>query len=136
MNGYPQGYGKIAAIEACDPNFLIYRKFAWLHNRVLLHSQDELVQLEKQLEQLDHYQFRESPDRLISRRRDDVSQNEKSMPKRKDLLRCIDTKLAEYRRFILLFDSELLTYGSQTPYFYVCRKSKRSKDLQNGTKAA
>ncbi|KAL8796959.1 MAG: hypothetical protein Q9195_000730 [Heterodermia aff. obscurata] len=37
LDGYPQGYGKVAAIESCDPNFLIYRKFAWLHNRLLLH---------------------------------------------------------------------------------------------------
>ena len=93
VDGYPQGYGKIAAIEACDPNFLIYRKFAWLHNRLLLHSQDELAQLERQLEELDQYHFREEPRRLISRRRDDTL----PYAKRKELLETIDAKLFQYR---------------------------------------
>ena len=97
VNAYPQGYGKLAAIEGCDPNFSIYRKFAWLHNRVLLHYQDELVQLEKQLEQLDQFHFREAPERLISRRRDDVYPG----AKRKDMLKDIDAKLAEYGKLFI-----------------------------------
>ena len=96
VNAYPQGYGKLAAIEACDPTFSIYRKFAWLRNRLLLHYQDELVQLEKQLEQLDQFHFREAPERLISRRRDDVFPE----ARRKDILKAIDAKLAEYGRQI------------------------------------
>lgn len=94
VDGYPQGYGKVAAFEACDPNLLIYRKFAWLHNRLLLHYQDELVQLEKELEQIDQHHFREDPERLVSRRRDDVSPE----PRTKDILKNIDAKLAQYRR--------------------------------------
>ena len=97
VDGYSQGYGKIAAIEACDPNFLIYRKFAWLHKRLLLHCQDELAQLERQLEELDSYHFREEPLRLISRRRDDALPN----AKRKELLKTIDTKLEQYHSTLL-----------------------------------
>ena len=93
MDAYPQGYGKLAAIEACDPNLLIYRKFAWLHNRLLLHYQDELAEFEKKLEQFDKFHFREDPDRLISRRRDDASPD----AKRKEFLKTIDDKLAQYR---------------------------------------
>lgn len=106
MDGYPQGYGKIAALEACDPNFLIYRKFAWLHNRVLLHRQDELAQLEAELEQLDHYHFREDPRRLISRRRDDT----RPKATRKEILKTIDSKLAEYRELALLEAWNLLSF--------------------------
>ncbi|KAL9121480.1 MAG: hypothetical protein Q9187_001958 [Circinaria calcarea] len=55
MDEYLPGYGKLAAIEDCDPNFLIYRKFGWLHNRVLLHYQDELAEYEEQLEDIDRF---------------------------------------------------------------------------------
>ena len=99
VDDYPQGYGKIAAIEACDPNFLMYRKFTWLHNRLQLHCQDELVQLERQLEELDKYHFREEPLRLISRRRDDTSPD----AKRKELLKTIDTKLSLYRTKLVVY---------------------------------
>ena len=53
MSDYAQGYGRLAGFEDCDPYFLIYRKFGWLHNRLLLHSQDGLSVLGKELEDFD-----------------------------------------------------------------------------------
>lgn len=104
MDAYPPGYGKLAAVEGCDPNLLIYRKFAWLHNRLLLHYQDELAQLEKKLEQYDNFQFRTAPRRLISRRRDDALPD----AKRKELLKTIDEKLAQYRKWALTASHRLV----------------------------
>lgn len=92
MDEYNEGYGKLAAIESCDPNFLIYRKFLWLRNYVLLRYQDELVELEEDLEDLDQYDYQNDDKRLISRRRDDALAGSK----RKELLRTIDRKLAAY----------------------------------------
>jgi hypothetical protein len=91
VDDYWTGYGKLAAIEACDPNFLIYRKFDWLRNRVLLQYQDELAVLENQLEVLDRHDYRNEVERLTSRRRDEATR-----PRRKNLLAEIDKKLAEY----------------------------------------
>ena len=46
----------MAACQACDANFSIYRKFGWLHNRVLLHLQAELSKLEFDLQTIDDKQ--------------------------------------------------------------------------------
>lgn len=94
VDEYPVGYGKLAAIVGSDSSFLIYRKFSWLHNRVLLHYQDELAELEFELEALDQDDFKVDDKLLISRRRDD---GRLKGSKRKELLKKIDAKLSEYR---------------------------------------
>ncbi|KAL8816851.1 MAG: hypothetical protein Q9191_008253 [Dirinaria sp. TL-2023a] len=96
ISDYPPGYGKLAAIEGCNPNFLIYRKFLWLHNRLLLHKQDELMQLERYLESLDQHDSVADPRRLKSSRRDEFKPTY-----RKDLLKEIDAKLNEYHALLL-----------------------------------
>ena len=92
MDHYPVGYGKLAAIEDCDPDFLIYRKFGWLRNCALLHLQDELVELEEDLEALDGFEFVEEPRRLYSRRQNEGPDG----IERRELLKQIRSKLAEY----------------------------------------
>ena len=94
MDEYPSGYGKLAAIEACDPNLLIYRKFAWLHNRLLLHKQDEIYELEQRLERLDDSDAKRDHRRLKSRQRDECTDPDSG---RKELLKEIDEKLESYR---------------------------------------
>lgn len=94
VDEYQRGYGKVAAFEDSDPSFLIYRKFGWLHNRILLHLQDELVDLESQLEALDQWEaLIGNPTKLRCRRLDDAVP-EKS-ERRKLLVQCSE-KLAEY----------------------------------------
>ena len=90
MDEFPQGYGKVAAFQECDPNFLVYRKFSWLHGRVLLHHQDELAELEDKLEHMDKHE--NDSKKLVSRRRDDAV----SDSRRKALLMDIEKKLAVY----------------------------------------
>lgn len=93
MDGFNQGYGKVAGIEDLDPDFLIYRKFGWLHNYALLHLQDELAELQAELERLDEWEFKDGDlTRLVSRRLD------YGRPKapRRELMRKIHAKLAEY----------------------------------------
>ena len=94
MDDFPPGYSKVAAVEGCDPNFLIYRKFSWLHNRVLLHHQDELVELEDELRRLDKFDLENDARKLISRRLDDAIKGSR----RKELLQEIEKKLAVYRQ--------------------------------------
>ncbi|MCJ1378889.1 hypothetical protein MMC17_001988 [Xylographa soralifera] len=91
LHMYPEGYGKVAAVEDCDPNFLICRKFGELHLRVLLHRQDELAELEEELECLDKNDYADDFRKLKSRRRDYAVDSD-----RKDLLLKIEEKLAAY----------------------------------------
>lgn len=87
------GYGRLAAFEDCDPCFLIYRKFGWLHNRLLLHLQDELQVLEEQLEKFDKDEAVDSkPIYQRSRRRD----YHRPDSKRAVMLKLIKEKLEEY----------------------------------------
>ena len=91
VHTYPEGYSKVAAVEDCDPNFLICRKFGELHLHVLLHRQDELAELEEELECLDKMDYSDDFRKLKSRRRDYAVDSE-----RKDLLIKIEEKLAAY----------------------------------------
>ena len=90
MDQYPEGYGKLAAFIDCDPNFRIYRKFGWLHNRVLLHIQDELQKLEKELEIVDEWEAKSGDIVKLASRRSDTNK------KRKDIIIAIKEKLDEY----------------------------------------
>ncbi|KAL9584968.1 MAG: hypothetical protein Q9212_001790 [Teloschistes hypoglaucus] len=92
LDQYAAGYPKVAAYENLDPNFLIYRKFGWLHNRVLLYLQDELAELEYRLEKLDKRTLAEENGvQLMSRRLDYVD-----CPLRKRLVQLITERLEVY----------------------------------------
>ena len=91
VDDYPIGYPKLAAMEDLDPNFMITRRFGWLHMRLLLHLQDEITELEATLQAMDKLNADTDPLRLVSRRRDEGFDN-----KRKDLLQTIDEKLIQY----------------------------------------
>ena len=97
VDDYDQGYGKVAAFEDCDPNFLIYRKFGWLHNRVILHTQDELQELEERLEGLDKWEVSDGDKEILKHRRED---DENPDSPRKELLKTIKAKLAEYDELV------------------------------------
>ena len=93
VDEYDEGYGRLAAFEDCDPNFLIYRKYGWLHNRLLLHLQDELKKLEEDLERLDKWESTTGDDKkLRSRRRDSSCPTSK----RQALLTMLNEKLKDY----------------------------------------
>ncbi|KAL9100353.1 MAG: hypothetical protein Q9163_004260 [Psora crenata] len=93
-----QGYPKVAAFEDCDPSLLIYRKFGWLHNRVLLSEQDELAELEGKLKRLDAWEFASGDyKRLLSQRRD--FQQEPFV--RQEMITKIKAKLAQYDELLL-----------------------------------
>ncbi|MCJ1245850.1 hypothetical protein MMC30_003054 [Trapelia coarctata] len=96
IDSYPEGYPRVAAMEDSDPNFMICRKFGWLHLRVLLHYQDQLVELEEDLERIDAFDAGSDFRKLKSRRRDEAINSE-----RKDILIRIDKKLAAYDELLL-----------------------------------
>ena len=106
MDDYPSGYGKVAAIEDLDSDFLIFRKFGWLRNYALLHLQDEIFHMQQKLERLDKWEETRGDFRkLISRRRDYV----KDESSRKRLLEDVHNKLAQYGQLTRLGDVDAPT---------------------------
>ncbi len=93
VSDYGPGYGRLAAFETCDPSFLICRKFLWLHSRLLLHLQDEIQQLERDLEREDEWELRSGDPVKLRARRLDCNRPD---AKRQVLLTKIHEKLKEY----------------------------------------
>lgn len=90
---YHPGYGRLAAIEDCDPDFLICRRFGWLHGRLLLNIQDELQELERELEGEDEWEFHYGQRLKLRHRRKDCKGPHR---KRQEILTKINVKLKEY----------------------------------------
>ncbi|KAL9036259.1 MAG: hypothetical protein Q9180_004403 [Flavoplaca navasiana] len=93
LDDHPRGYPKLAAFISSSDNFLMCRRFAFLHSRVLLHRQDELAEMEKALIAMDDEDKDLDHLALQSRRRDDHRTEE---PSRKSLMNKIDDKLKSY----------------------------------------
>ena len=53
LDDRPPGYPRLAALVNSDSGFVMYRRFGYIHNRILLHHQAELVELERKLDKLD-----------------------------------------------------------------------------------
>lgn len=94
VDDHPRGYPNLAAFMISSDNFLMCRRFAFLHSRVLLHRQDELAEMEKTLLAMDDEDVELGEElALQSRRRDDLRPEQ---PSRKSLIDKIDTKLKDY----------------------------------------
>ncbi|CAO1598600.1 hypothetical protein XANCAGTX0491_002361 [Xanthoria calcicola] len=92
IDDHPKGYPKLAAFMNSSDNFLMCRRFDFLHTRVLLHRQDELAEMEKALMAMDDEDEDLDQLSLESRRRDD----QRPEPSRKSLMKKIDGKLKDY----------------------------------------
>lgn len=53
MHNCPTGYPQLSAFLTSDDDLSIYRRFAYVHSRLILKKQDELRQLEDALDGLD-----------------------------------------------------------------------------------
>lgn len=98
MENTPNGFPRLAAFQASEANFSLYRSFSYLHSRVLLDYQDEITTLEKELDEVDWDDFDEDPNRLRSREIDVTKASEEGddVRNRRVILREIKAKLMEY----------------------------------------
>lgn len=94
VEDHPEGYPQLAAFANSDDNFLMCRRFGYLHSRVLLYRQDELSQLENRLLQIDKFDQKDNPEVLKSRMLDDNDDDPEFS--RKVLFQKIDEKLRDY----------------------------------------
>lgn len=81
-----------------DDNFLLCRKYGFLRSRVLLHRQDELAVLERNLLEMDDEDEELLPLALQSRKRDE-ERDEEEQYSRKTLIQKIDDKLKQYGKY-------------------------------------
>ena len=88
----PKGYPQLAALLSSEENVMIYRKFSYLQSRILLHRQDELRELERDLDRLDRVHERKFPVLLRCREKDDA----RPTPNRKEIPDDIAMKFREY----------------------------------------
>ncbi|EOD50801.1 hypothetical protein UCRNP2_2458 [Neofusicoccum parvum UCRNP2] len=100
---HPSGYPKLAAWLNSDENFLMCRRYGFLHSRVLLYRQDELRALEEDLLELDLEDKEADPRVHMSRVLDDSRNDE-----RKKLIRKIDEKLKEYEEKFMDYDQDFV----------------------------
>lgn len=96
VDDHPKGYPQLAAFIDSDENFLMCRRFGFLHSRVLLYRQDELSKLESNLIEMDQLDQEECPLALRSRKTDDARDDIEEQYSRKTLINQIDAKLKEY----------------------------------------
>ncbi|KAI9740264.1 MAG: hypothetical protein M1834_004842 [Cirrosporium novae-zelandiae] len=97
IDSHPLGYPRLAAFINSDDNFMMCRRFGFLHTRVLLYRQDELRELEDKLVRLDKADEEEYPIKLKSREMDEAHEP----CDRKDLIQEIDDKLKQYDELVV-----------------------------------
>ncbi|KAH6606045.1 hypothetical protein Trco_005198 [Trichoderma cornu-damae] len=115
LSGYELLAAKLSSNVAGPRLAPIYRRFESLHHRLLLHMQDELVELEGQLRNLDaaDTQIRKFPGGIFpaSRRQENMSPTDAAW-KRKEIINHIAQKLYQYNQVITSFSA---THGLAEP---------------------
>ncbi|KAH7062257.1 hypothetical protein B0J12DRAFT_735817 [Macrophomina phaseolina] len=113
---YPCGYPRLAAFQSSDESFSIYRRFEYLHSRVLLGLQYELSELEQELQRIDGRDADDEKNarRLKSRKRDDIDGRKES--KRNEGARTRSVIVDDIRRKLVEYD-ELLIKTRETGAF-------------------
>jgi hypothetical protein len=94
----PKGYPRLAAFLSSENSFSCYRGFSYLHSRVLLTLQDQIVNLERELDQKDLFDAQNGLNgRLASRARDGLeSRRDGDERPREQIIEDIRTKLVQY----------------------------------------
>ena len=92
MDKCPKGYPNTAGFMSSDPNFGQYRGFNYLHSRVLLHLQNSLAVLERELDRKDGVDAGKICLQSIAKDK----QQDKSKRSREIILTDIRKRLVEY----------------------------------------
>lgn len=96
MENNPNGFPRLAAFQASDPNFGLYRSYSYLHSRILLDLQSEITELEDELDQIDWDEVEEDEDRPRFRTAEADAASGEGSRTRRTVLREIKAKLMEY----------------------------------------
>lgn len=107
MEQCPQGYPRLAAYNASEQNFMLYRGFSCIHARLLLNLQSDIQILERELDELDHFHDSISDAQIRLQCRDtDVykckEEKEAGKRTRADILEELRVKVCQYGQGTLL----------------------------------
>lgn len=99
MEECPDGFPRLACFLDSDENFMMYRRFGYLHARILLNKQDEIKEIERELDEMDEDDKVESDESragLKSRIDDESRTLPEGRKSRKKLLREAEVLVKEY----------------------------------------
>jgi hypothetical protein len=111
------GFPQLAAFLDSDDGFMIYRRFGFLHTRILLWKQDELREIEQSLEQMDREDARGDEDarRCLKSREDDICRTDRQgRSKRHELLQNGEKIIKEYGECHCCFMNSTATHNLVT----------------------
>ncbi|KAH6863043.1 hypothetical protein B0T12DRAFT_2116 [Alternaria alternata] len=103
LEEYVRGYPRLAAFESSEPSFSLYRKFKYLHSRVLLELQHEIQCLESDLTSMDEMDYSNGKQDILQSIEIDHRQakQEGIRRKRTKLVNLIRGKLVHYDELLL-----------------------------------
>jgi len=99
----PNGYPRLASFLSSESNFSLYRSFSYLHSRILLELQDEIVALERELDELDSIddENESGKKRLCNRQFDKRRSRGDDCRPRQEILAELRLKLLEYDELLI-----------------------------------
>ncbi|KAL8900816.1 MAG: hypothetical protein Q9207_005507 [Kuettlingeria erythrocarpa] len=122
LESAPRGYPRLAAFMNSDEHFMVYRRFGWLHSRVLMHLQDDVDELELSLKNLDEHEETSPVRRQIFCRNDHpTTQSRRYLPQ------TITEQLSRYDKMIVGMRSL-----AETPWPNGCRHKSVREYLYHG----
>jgi hypothetical protein len=127
-----QGYPYVATFLDSDENFMIYRRFGFLHARLLLQKQDELRLLERDLDRMDQRDKTKNV-KLLQCRVDDELRTDSVPESRRALFLRIEDIVLQYDQ--LLFNAQQLAAANRPPerdYKSVAKFMDHKKPLMRG----
>lgn len=131
MESCKVGYPYLASFLDSDENFMIYRRFGFLHARLLLQKQDELRVMEATLDRMDRKDKQDDTTFLQCRVLDERRTQEGET--RKELLNRVENTLLKYDEILL--NAQQLAASNRPPqrdYNSVASFVKHKKPLFEG----
>jgi len=127
------GYPYLAAFLDSDENFMIYRRFGFIHARLLLQKQDELRLMEEELDRLDKRDLLPNSKMLQCRMEDVERQDGQEGGNRQALLARMEETVLKYDA--LLLNAQQLAAANRPPerdYNSVANFIQHKKPLMEG----
>ena len=101
MEDCARGYPLLAAFLDSNENFMIYRRFGFLHARLLLYKQDELRSMEEELNDMDRRDQNGEDPGVLQCREDDDARSDQGQNTRRSLFGRIEENLLKYGKNIM-----------------------------------
>jgi hypothetical protein len=127
-----EGYPYLAAFLDSDENFMIYRRFGFIHARLLLQKQDELRMMEEALDRMDQRDKAQNT-KTLQCRMEDVQRQDQVGETRQALLARMETTVLRYDE--LLLNAQQLAASNRPPerdYNSVANFVRHKKPLLQG----